>query len=78
MPGAIVVIPLQNLPVKGQLASALRREDLILGGADDRLTLIRDQNVQPTAITIQHGVPFPLRPGIRPYAASNTILCNGS
>ena len=40
MPGVIVIIPLQNLPVKGQLASDLRHEDLILDGADDLLPLI--------------------------------------
>ena len=77
MPGETAVIPLQSLPVKGQLASALRRADLILDGADDLPPLVHEQNVQPTATAIQHGVPFPLRCGIRPCAASNAILVNG-
>ena len=77
MPGETAVIPLQSLLVKGQLASALRREDLILDGTDDLPSLVHEQNVQPTAAAIQHGVPFPLRCGIRPCAASNAILVNG-
>ena len=61
----------------GELASALRREDLVLDGADDLPALVHQQNIQPTATAVQHGVPFPLRRGFRPCAASNTTLSNG-
>ena len=77
MPGETAVVLLQSLLVKSQLATALRREDLILDGADDLPPLVHEQNVQPTATAIQYGVPFPLRRGIRPCAASNAILVNG-